>query len=174
MTVNGQNMFLNILKNIQNSYPLLINYPQAAGAGAGNTLSTDAMDIVSYPGSALNSLVMYLTATVAGTYTYSVNVSDACNPATSSTSASVVMDGVLTHNFPVTFSFPGNPSLTEGSTVQLAFSQTTGPAATTYFCITGNYSGLAASATGVNDLHGGSCPYTFRSNGFALLVYGTP
>ena len=175
MTSTGQNLFLNVMSHIQVYPPLLINYPTAGTGGNG---FSDGLDIVTYPGTTLSSIVLWISSNTAGAYTYTLTAHDSCFAGTligNSTSPSVTQDGNVNHNMPVTFTFAGSPAVTLGHTVAMDLVEASGPAGSNFFCTAGNYSGLTNSSIGVNDLTDTTgCVSSVRTYGFAILVYGNP
>ena len=157
------------------SAALLINYPSTTGGG--NYIG-DGLDITSYPGTSLSSIVLWISSGAGSStvYTFTLAATDSCYGGTAigtATSGSVTLDGNDTDNLPVTFSFSGNPSVTKTHAVALDLAQATGPIGTTYFSTSGNFGGLTGAAIGVNDLNDMTpCLSTVRYNGFAILVYG--
>jgi len=160
---------------VSSAQSLLINYPVLSPGGDGIGVG---LDITSYPGSSLYSVVLYISANNAGNYTYSLTAYDTCfngaligGPVDSGT---VTQDGNASDNLPVTFLFPGNPQVNYGDAVGLALAQTSGPSYCN-ICILGNYGGLTGSAIGVNELASkDACLSSVIRNGYAVQVYGNP
>jgi hypothetical protein len=175
MTTTGKDLFLNVMKTVQIKSEQLINYPET---GASGNLISDGLDIVTYPGTSLTSIVLWISAGTAGTCTYSLEADDSCFGGTligTATSGPVTQDGNSSHNLAVTFTYAGNPTVTKGDAVALSLSQASGAILTNYFSITGNYGTLTGTAIGVDDLNDRTpCLSTLRNYGYSILVYGNP
>jgi hypothetical protein len=176
MTVTGKNLFLNAMKNVQAAPPLLINYTDFPG-----TISTTSIpagfDITPYPGTSLNSIVMWVYGSAAGSYSFGLTAYSGCFNGTilgTTFTPPVTLNGST--RMPVTFTFSGDPAITFGSTVAFALSQSTGPlGSTSSYSNAGNTPGLSGSAILNNELNNTGCPLSVNSfNGFSLLVTGTP
>ncbi len=175
MTATGKSLFINLMKKAQAEPKRLINYTETSGGGSS---ISDGLDIVSYPGTSLASIVLWISTNTAGSFTYNLVAFDDCFTGTSlgnATSATVVQDGTPADNQPVTFSFASNPAVPKGDAVAMILTQASGPSAPSYFSVTGNFGGLTGSAIGVNDLSGnGGCLSTLKTNGYAILLNGNP
>lgn len=160
---------------VSNAQTLLINYPLLTPGGDGVGVG---LDITSYPGSSLQSIVLYISANTAANYTYSLTAYDTCFNGTviggPVDSGTVTQDGNASDNVAVTFVFPGNPPVNYGDAVGLALAQTSGPSYC-YVGVFGNYGGLTGSAIGVNELASSDyCLSSVIRNGYAIQVYGNP
>ena len=175
MTPNGKNLFINLLNKAKAEPKTLVSYPETTGGGS---FITDGMDIVSYPGTSLASVVLWISSDTAGTYTFNLTAFEGCYGGTNlgtATSGSVVLTSNTTSNVPVTFTYAVNPAVTKGDAVDFLLAQNSGPSATDYFSISGNFGSLTAATSGVNDLSATSgCSPTIHNDGYAVLVAGNP
>ena len=155
---------------------LLFNYPATQ---MGGDYVGDGLDITSYPGTTLSSIVLWISSGSGSTSTnntFTLAASVSCFGGTAigtGTSGTVTFDGTTADEVPVTFAFSGNPSVTKTVPVALVLSQLTGATGTCYLSEEGNFGGLTGAAIGVDDLNNTSpCLSTVKTHGFAILLYG--
>ncbi|HTC21457.1 MAG TPA: hypothetical protein VK859_11455, partial [bacterium] len=155
---------------------LLINYPETAGGGDN---IVDGLNITSFPGSSLSSVVLWISDNVAENASFQLQAYDKCFPTDggtlvgTATSAVETMSGNNNANLPVTFTFGGNPAITPGDGVGFELTKITGTGGC-FFSLTGNFGGLTGAEIGVNDLSNDTCVGAPRVYGYACLVYGNP
>ena len=143
-------------------------------SGGGNLIS-DGYVISSYPGTSLSQIVLWISDQNTETASFSVTATANCFAGDGGSVVGIATTGNLTFsggssaNIPVTFTFPGNPTVTFGSPVAFTIVRTTG-AGPNYVSTSGNYG--SASPIGVIDYLGTSCADGIHSTGFAVQVYG--
>jgi hypothetical protein len=162
-------LFLFCVGAAQAQTSLLINYPWTSGSG---DCICDYWDIVSYPGSSLSQVVVWVSDRNAETLNVTMTAYDQCfNTTLGTATASAVMSGNVNSGVPMTFTLSGNPAVTPGDTVGFSFSSN--DQSNAFINLDGNFGGLTGSAIGVNELGTASCS-NIKTNGFAIQVYGDP
>ncbi|MBN1421687.1 MAG: hypothetical protein JXP34_23135 [Planctomycetes bacterium] len=148
---------------------LLIDCGPAAGGG-GDGISR-GFYIGEYPGTTLSRVDLWISASVAGTYTLSLTArAGAYNGAVIGTdNASVTLTANTSANVRTQFDFSGAPAVSTGSTVAFILAKVSGPSGALYYQTT-----TAGGCTTVTQTTGTSPPLdSFRRAGIAIRVYGS-
>lgn len=148
----------------------LIDY---SGNGSGDDGLDRGIYIQPYPGTSLSSITLYIAASAAGSYQYGLTVTDGQFGGTviGTSSATVNQTGSISAAMPVSFDFPANPSVTQGDTVALALSQTSGTGSSFFDVTVTSING--ASTTIVYETQETTPPLDSpRKTGVPILVSG--
>ena len=143
----------------------------SCGGDPGGDESFRGFYVPSYPGTTLAQVDLFLSASLAGTYTLTLTARSGTydGPVTGTSQATVTLDGNILDNVQTSFAFP-SPAVATGTVLTFALAQVAGPAdATVYFSVP-----KPGDATcPVTETEDTAAPLsTFRRNGVRLRITG--